>query len=142
MWASGDRVILHSAEETIQLGVELASNLPSPWVIALTGDLGAGKTTFVSGLAQGLQCLDRADSPTFTIIQEYRGKRPLLHCDWYRIERSSELVAIGWDEMLDQHDRIVIEWAEKHPRMLPSNTRWLTFTIEGEQRIVTVGSGW
>jgi tRNA threonylcarbamoyladenosine biosynthesis protein TsaE len=106
----------HSESETAAVGRELAPTLSEGSVVLLCGDLGAGKTAFVRGLAEGLG-LDPADvsSPTFTLIQEYRGGRlPLLHADLYRLDDPREIDDLGLDE-LGCAAALAIEWADKLP---------------------------
>jgi tRNA threonylcarbamoyladenosine biosynthesis protein TsaE len=109
-------MITHSESETAAVGRELAARLGAGDIVLLFGDLGAGKTAFVRGLAEGLG-IDPAEvsSPTFTIIQEYRGGRlPLLHVDLYRLE-PNEVDDLGLDE-LGERAVVAIEWAERLPR--------------------------
>lgn len=118
-----------SADETIALGRSIAATLRRGDVLALCGDLGAGKTHFVKGLAAGLDAQSGVTSPTFTLIHEYRGGRlPLYHFDFYRLEDEDEALKIGLDEYLDGDGVSVIEWADKFPALLPPHTRWLRFT--------------
>jgi tRNA threonylcarbamoyladenosine biosynthesis protein TsaE len=108
-------IVTHSESETAAVGRDLAARLRPGDIVLLYGDLGAGKTAFVRGLAEGLG-IDPADvsSPTFTIIQEYPGGRiPLLHVDLYRLE-SKEVADLGLDE-LGEHAVVAIEWAERVP---------------------------
>jgi tRNA threonylcarbamoyladenosine biosynthesis protein TsaE len=112
-------VTTHSETETIAAGRELAADLHAGDVVLLRGDLGAGKTAFVRGLAEGLG-IDPGDvsSPTFTIIQEYFGGRvPLLHVDLYRLE-PKEVDDLGLEEIGEQAV-VAIEWAERLPRAVP-----------------------
>ncbi|MCX7835639.1 MAG: tRNA (adenosine(37)-N6)-threonylcarbamoyltransferase complex ATPase subunit type 1 TsaE [bacterium] len=122
----------------IKVGIDF-SQLPIPWVLGLCGDLGSGKTTFVKGLAQGLQCTDEVSSPTFGLIHLYSGPKPLIHCDWYRIETLNEIDRLGWYEILDNYDRIVVEWADKFIERLPTSTLFLYFTIEDQFHKIQVG---
>ena len=85
--------ITHSREETVALGRKLAAVLPDGALIAFTGGLGAGKTAFCEGLAEGLGCTDPVSSPTFAIVNYYRGPRPLAHFDLYRISTENDLCA-------------------------------------------------
>lgn len=133
----------HSEDETAALGRELAATLSAGDVLLLYGDLGAGKTAFVRGLAEGLG-VDRAEvsSPTFTLIQEYRGGRlPLFHVDLYRIEDPREFDELGLDEIAED-GVLAIEWAEKLPaRLKPS--RYVNVRIahgEGEQREIEIAN--
>ena len=105
--------ITHSPEETRALGARLANALQGGEVIAFTGDLGAGKTAFVSGLAQALGVDERVTSPTFTIVNEYEGGRlPLFHFDMYRLGSADELFHIGWEDYLARGGICAVEWSE------------------------------
>ena len=118
-----------STDETIALGRTVAATLRRGDVLALCGDLGAGKTHFVKGLAAGLGATASVTSPTFTLIHEYLGGRlPLFHFDFYRLDEEDEALKIGLDEYLDGDGACVIEWADKFPALLPPHTRWLRFT--------------
>ncbi len=122
-------IISKSAEDTIAHGQATAAALRRGDVLALCGDLGAGKTHFVKGLATGLTTNAAVTSPTFTLIHEYLGGRlPLYHFDFYRLEGEDETLRIGLDEYLDGDGVCVIEWADKFPALLPPHTRWLSFT--------------
>ncbi|GAA5482514.1 tRNA threonylcarbamoyladenosine biosynthesis protein TsaE [Haloferula sargassicola] len=110
----------------VALGEEIAAGLAGGEVLALVGGLGAGKTHFTKGLASGLGCGAEATSPTFALLHEYPGGRlPLVHLDFYRLESEDELLAIGWDELLDQGGVVVAEWADRFPDLMPPETRWL-----------------
>lgn len=112
----------HSAEETIAFGRELAKQLAPPKLVLLRGDLGAGKTTMVKGIAGAFHAAEQEDvtSPTFTLIHEYRGPEvTVYHIDLYRIETERELATLGIDELLrDDRSIVVIEWGEKFPRFV------------------------
>jgi tRNA threonylcarbamoyladenosine biosynthesis protein TsaE len=121
--------ILPSPEATVRFGHDFAAGLKAGDVIALNGDLGAGKTHFVKGLAAGLGAASAVTSPTFTLIHEYLGGRlPLFHFDLYRLDTADDLLRIGLDDYLDAGGVLAIEWAEKFPALLPPHTRWLRFT--------------
>lgn len=131
--------ITRSAEETIALGRELASMLKEARIVILRGDLGAGKTTMVKGIAEGLQAASRDDitSPTFTLIHEFRGPDvTLYHVDLYRIETERELQTLGLDELFAEPENLVLlEWGEKFPRF--QRERDVEIAIErggGQQR--------
>ena len=101
--------ITHSREETVALGRKLAAVLPDGALIAFTGGLGAGKTAFCEGLAKGLGCTDPVSSPTFAIVNYYRGPRPLAHFDLYRISTENDLCAAGfYADLLAPEDPIHI----------------------------------
>src|SRR4051812_7960206 len=117
-------VTTHAEEETAAVGRELAATLSAGDVLLLFGDLGAGKTAFVRGLADGLGVArQEVSSPTFTLIQEYRGGRlPLFHVDLYRIEDPREFDELGLDEIAEG-GVLAIEWAEKLPEPPPNAVR-------------------
>lgn len=105
--------ITHSPAETEALGARLAEALDAGRVVAFTGDLGAGKTAFVSGMARALGVEERVTSPTFTIVNEYEGGRlPLFHFDMYRLGGADELFHIGWEDYLSRGGVCAVEWSE------------------------------
>ena len=107
------QITTHSADETQALGQKLASRLAHGDVIAYFGDLGAGKTAFTRGLAQGLGITDPVTSPTYTIVNEYlSGRIPLFHFDMYRLSSSDELFDIGWEDYLSRGGVCAVEWSE------------------------------
>ena len=125
--------ISHSAEETIAFGRQLAGSLRAGDVLALTGDLGAGKTCLVKGLATGLGITHAVTSPTFTLIHEYRGGRlPLAHIDLYRLATAGEAVNIGIEDYLGGTGVTVIEWAERIESLLPAQTKRIRLTALDE----------
>lgn len=102
----------NSPDETFSAGREFAQNLKAGDVITLDGDLGAGKTAFTRGIADGLGIKDAVVSPTFTVVNEYvNGVIPLFHFDVYRIESSEDLYDIGWEDYLNRNGIIIVEWA-------------------------------
>ncbi|MGH2706603.1 MAG: tRNA (adenosine(37)-N6)-threonylcarbamoyltransferase complex ATPase subunit type 1 TsaE [Actinomycetota bacterium] len=111
-----------SPEETRRLGVALSPLLLPGDVIALAGDLGAGKTTFVQGLAAGLGVPERVTSPTFILMKEYLGGRyPLMHIDVYRLDTVQEVIDLGYDEFLDPSHIVVVEWGDVVEPLLPKD---------------------
>ena len=109
-----------SPEETRRLAVALSPLLRPGDVLSLGGDLGAGKTTFVQGLAIGLGITERVTSPSFVLLKEYLGGRyPLIHMDVYRLERMQEVVDLGYDEFLDPSHIVVVEWGDMVEPLLP-----------------------
>ena len=109
----------HSAEETIAFGRTLAELLSPPKLVLLRGDLGAGKTTLVKGIAEGFQAASEEDvtSPTFTLVHEYRGPGAnLYHIDLYRIDTPRQLETLGLDDLVAPNSILLIEWGEKFPR--------------------------
>ena len=134
----------HSAEETERFGEQLARQLRSGDVLAFTGPLGMGKTSFTRGLARGLGCRDRVTSPTFTIVNEYEGETPLFHFDMYRLGSSDELFDIGWDDYLARGGICAVEWSERVSDALPEGTVFVDIArgAEGEDsRVITVTGG-
>ena len=110
----------HSAEETIELGRQLAREL-RPGIVLLRGDLGTGKTTLVKGIAEAFHAAaaDDVTSPTFTLIHEYRGPRfNLYHIDLYRIDTQRELDTLALDDLIDPRSILLIEWGEKFERFV------------------------
>ena len=132
-------IISHSSQETFELGRQFAAPLRRGAVLALAGDLGAGKTQFSKGLAVGLGVEAEVTSPTFTLIHEYPGGRlPLFHIDLYRLEEEEEVLGIGLDEYLDGDGVTVIEWADKFAALMPTGVRWIHFRVlEGDEREIS-----
>ena len=108
----------HSRTETVELGRRLAARLAPGSLVCFTGGLGAGKTAFTEGLAQGLGCTDPVSSPTFAIVNYYRGPRPLAHFDLYRIASEEDLNAAGFYDYLDQGAVVAAEWSENFAQLL------------------------
>jgi tRNA threonylcarbamoyladenosine biosynthesis protein TsaE len=131
----------HSAEETTALGRRLARQLKPGGIVLLRGDLGAGKTTMVKGIAEGFQAAaaDDVTSPTFTLIHEYRGPEVILyHIDLYRIDTQRELDTLALDDLIDEKHILLIEWGEKFDRF--ARERDAEIAIEhlgGDNRRVT-----
>lgn len=123
-------MILHtcSEEETERAGAELAASISPGSVVALYGDLGAGKTAFVRGIARGLGLDVRVSSPTFTIVNEYLGPVPLFHFDMYRINSSEELFDIGWDDYLERGGVCAVEWSENIDDAIPEEAIRVTIS--------------
>ena len=99
--------------ETEELGARLSARLPDGAVVAMYGDLGAGKTAFVRRMARGMGLDCRVSSPTFTIVNEYLGQRELIHFDMYRLSGADELFEIGWEDYLNRGAVCAVEWSEK-----------------------------
>jgi tRNA threonylcarbamoyladenosine biosynthesis protein TsaE len=111
----------HSSEETIALGRSLVASLAPPKLVLLRGELGAGKTTLVKGIAEGFHAASQEDvtSPTFTLVHEYRGpKVNLYHIDLYRVDTPRELVTLGLDDLIAENSVLLIEWGEKFSRFV------------------------
>ena len=134
--------VTHSREETEALGARLADALDGGRVVAFTGDLGAGKTAFVSGMARALGVEERVTSPTFTIVNEYEGGRlPLFHFDMYRLESSDELFDIGWEDYLRRGGVCAVEWSEKVSGALTGALRVDIRRGEGDSERVIIIQG-
>ena len=118
----------YSAEDTARIAAELAKSLKGGEFIAMYGELGAGKTAFVQGLARALGIDRPVTSPTFTIVNEYEGRLPLYHFDVYRIADPDEMYEIGYEEYLDAVGVCVVEWAELIEELFPDE--YIKLTIE------------
>lgn len=105
-------ILTHSELETEKAGENLAAKIADGTVVAMYGELGAGKTAFVRGMARGMGLDCRVNSPTFTIVNEYIGERTLLHFDMYRLGSADELWDIGWDDYLARGAVCAVEWSE------------------------------
>lgn len=125
-----------SEAETREAGRNLAASLRGGEVLSLEGPLGAGKTTFVKGLAEGLGCRpEEVSSPSFTLVHEYPdGRLPLVHLDFYRLGEARELAALGFDDLLSGQTIAAIEWGDKFPDALPPGTHRLIFSVDGVGR--------
>lgn len=111
-------------------GRQLATQLHPGDVVALVGNLGAGKTHAAKGIVSGLGCSSGVSSPTFTLVHEYLGGRlPVFHFDFYRLKTASEVIGIGWDDYLDAGGVVIVEWADLFPELLPEKTRWFEFEL-------------
>lgn len=136
--------VTNSPSETEALGESLAGQLEPGTVIAFTGDLGAGKTAFVRGLARGLGVQERVTSPTFTIVNEYEGGRlPLFHFDMYRLGSADELFDIGWEDYLARRGVCAVEWSENVSDALDNDCLRVDIRRgeNDDQRIITIGGG-
>ncbi len=108
-------------------GTRFGAGLSAPAVIALSGDLGAGKTTLAQAICAGLGVLDPVTSPTFALVHQYRGGRAMVfHLDLYRINSEAELENLGWDELLDSNAVVLVEWPERAGATLPPSTTHIT----------------
>lgn len=140
-----EKLITNNFEETRQAGYEYAKNLHGGEVLLLYGELGAGKTTFMQGLAKGLGVTRNILSPTFIIMRTYqlsskKDERTLYHVDLYRIESEKEVIDLGLVELMGDQDTIVaIEWPEKLGSLLPEKKKEIFFEYNGEdQRTITI----
>ena len=124
---------IKSVEEMMELGAAAARAAEASAVIGLVGDLGAGKTHWVKGFVAEMGCRAEVTSPTFGLVHEYRGGRlPVSHFDFYRLGSAEELVALGWDEYLEDGGVVVAEWADKFPSLMPPETRRYYFKIDAD----------
>ena len=135
-------IVTNSAAETEQFAQELASSLKPNDVLAFSGGLGMGKTTFVRGLARGLGSSDEVSSPTFSLVHEYRGTPKLYHFDMYRVTSFDDLYSTGFFDYLETGAILAIEWSENIEGAVPDNTIRVTFErLEEEKRRITVEGG-
>ncbi|MDD5679510.1 MAG: tRNA (adenosine(37)-N6)-threonylcarbamoyltransferase complex ATPase subunit type 1 TsaE [Kiritimatiellae bacterium] len=136
-------VVSNSPEETQALAADLAAKLKPGAVLALHGELGSGKTCFVQGLARGLGVRHAVTSPTYTIVNEYSGRCPLVHMDLYRLQNPQELLGIDFENYLETEGVIVIEWAERSGNWLPGNTMHIYFETGAalNERTITMAAG-
>ena len=133
----------HSAEETTELGRKLSAEIQPGSVVLLRGDLGAGKTTLVKGIAEGFQSAEADDvtSPTFTLIHEYRGPQvTLFHIDLYRIDTQRELDTLALDDLMSPQSILLIEWGEKFERFVKErDTEVAIEHLGGDERRIKIG---
>jgi tRNA threonylcarbamoyladenosine biosynthesis protein TsaE len=113
------RYVTTSAEETRALAAALACELRAGDVVVLAGELGAGKTTFAQGIARGLGVEEPVTSPSFTLVQEYRGRLPVAHVDVYRLDRLQELHDLGFEELVDGGGVTIVEWGDVVEQLMP-----------------------
>ena len=134
-------IISRSPADTFEFGRRHGESASPGTVFALWGDLGAGKTEFVKGLAVGMHLEAEVTSPTYTLIHEYSGRPlPLYHVDLYRLENAAEAAAIGLDEYLEAGGVVAIEWADKFPKLLPKDACWIHFRhSQPEEREIVPG---
>lgn len=139
-------ITTHSPEETIAFGRTLTGLLSPPKLVLLRGDLGAGKTTLVKGIAAGFEAAEEEDvtSPTFTLVHEYRGPRAnLYHIDLYRVDTQRELETLGLDDLRAEGSVLLIEWGEKFPRFVRERDVEISLERDGEtsRKICVTGLG-
>ena len=134
-------ITTHSPAQTQALAERLAKLLRPGDVLAYTGPMGAGKTTFTVGLARGLGSSDWVSSPTFALVQEYRGPVPLCHFDFYRITGVDDLYATGFFDYLDGTRVLAVEWSERIPDALPEGAIRIRFEpLENDCRRITIST--
>jgi tRNA threonylcarbamoyladenosine biosynthesis protein TsaE len=134
--------LTHSAAETVAFGRSLATSLAPPKLVLLRGELGAGKTTLVKGIAEGFQAAKEEDvtSPTFTLVHEYRGPQVnVYHIDLYRVDTPRQLETLGLDDLMADNAILLIEWGEKFPRFLHERDVEIALRSLGEnERKITI----
>lgn len=139
IFISDMKIISKSVDETIDIGSKLARTLKPGDVVALIGDLGAGKTVFTKGIARGLgvKNVRYVNSPTFVVIKEYKGKIPLYHFDLYRLDKTTVLDAENYEEYFYGDGVSVVEWAEKIGKLLPKRHIEVRLSVvnEGSRKI-------
>lgn len=132
----------NSTEETEKLGFQFGSTLKKGAVVSLRGALGAGKTVFAKGIARSLEIKEAVVSPTFTLVQEYDGKKKLYHLDIYRLSGEDEFESMGGEEFLYPDGITLIEWSEKIDSMLPEDTIFINITINDDlSRTIEIKGG-
>jgi tRNA threonylcarbamoyladenosine biosynthesis protein TsaE len=132
--------ISDSPGDTETAGREFASNLPAGTVVALTGELGSGKTRFVKGLVAEIGAKMEVTSPTFTLVHEYIGGRvPVYHFDFFRLENRQAAERLGLEEYFFGDGICAVEWADKFPELIPPGARWIAFQAKSEtNRLITI----
>ncbi len=137
--------ISESANQTARLGRVLGALLPEGSFVALVGGLGAGKTVLTKGIAQGLGVADDREvtSPSFVLVNEYRGRVAVYHVDLYRLENPAEVEGIGWDEFISGPGVTLVEWADKAENQLPEERMEVHLEWAGEEkrRLLFCGKG-
>lgn len=133
----GWTAILPDAEATRSLGAEVAGRCREGDVIALCGPLGAGKTTWTQGFAEGLQVTVPVRSPTFALCHEYEGRLPVLHIDLYRLGDAAAAEDLGFFDRVGSEGVAVVEWADRFPALIPGHALWLRLDHDGDGRRVT-----
>jgi tRNA threonylcarbamoyladenosine biosynthesis protein TsaE len=130
---------VRSEDEMIALGAEIARQLPRQAVLLLTGNLGAGKTTLVKGIASALGAAspDEVSSPTYTLIHEYGDPVRVYHVDLYRLDEPRQVATLGLDEIFERDAVTVVEWADKFPQLMPPGAPAVHIEVEGDGRVVS-----
>ncbi len=136
-----------TAEDTRDVGAALAGLLRTHDVVVLTGELGAGKTTFVQGIARGLGATEHVASPTFTLVREYvSGRVPVAHVDLYRLEREQDVIDLALDELEDGERVLLVEWGDPVAELLADERLRVEFAADPDDvrriTVATVGPSW
>ena len=129
-----------SPRETAGIAGALLDAHPGRLVVAISGDLGTGKTVFVQGLALALGSRRPVTSPTFTLVNEYPCNRPLYHADLYRLEKPDEADSLGLDDYMETDAIVAVEWPEKAPHIFPKDTIWVKIEMGAaeDERVITI----
>ena len=120
--------VTQDPQETIQLGEHFATFVEKGDVFSFVGDLGSGKTTFIKGILKGLNFDKPVTSPTFTLVNEYDAKFPVIHIDCYREDEQERWIKLGMNDYMDEENVVIIEWADKMKSLLPVNTIQIQFS--------------
>lgn len=131
----GLKLHLASSDDTLAFGQKMARELSPSAILALSGDLGAGKTTFVQGLARELGIADPIQSPTFVLLNIYKG---LYHFDLYRLKTSTDFTSLGFEEYFHKQGICAIEWPDRIAHILPPETIYIDFSYDGSGRLAAV----
>jgi len=136
-----------TAEDTRDVGAALAGVLRPHDVVVLTGELGAGKTTFVQGIARGLGATEHVASPTFTLVREYvSGRVPVAHVDLYRLEREQDVIDLALDELEDGERVLLVEWGDPVAELLADERLRVEFAADSDDvrriTVATIGPSW
>lgn len=134
------KITTHSEEETIEIGKKIANNLKIGDIVAMKGNLGAGKTTLTKSIAKNLDIQEYVTSPTFNIINEYYGKFPVYHFDVYRIENPEDIYELGFEEYFYGQGICIIEWADMIKHLIPEESIWIEIDYgkNETERIITI----
>ena len=130
--------VTRSAAETTELGRALSRRLLAGDIVAFYGELGAGKTTMIKGIAAGLGVTDVVKSPSFVIVTEYAGRVPVYHIDLYRLDENSDFGSIGLDSYLEGDGVCLIEWAERAEKVLPDKAIRVRMSVKGTGRRIEI----
>ncbi len=135
-----EQVVTHSAQESLEWAERFAKHLSAGDTIALTGELGAGKTVIAKGIGKGLGVREEILSPTFNYLIEYEGRIPFFHADLYRIADAAHFRALGLEEYWDRHGVLLLEWAERIRELIPDDAIWIQLTRGSSEsgRIITM----
>ncbi|MFH1760080.1 MAG: tRNA (adenosine(37)-N6)-threonylcarbamoyltransferase complex ATPase subunit type 1 TsaE [bacterium] len=128
------KIISYSRDDTENTAKEFSCGLKPGDVVGCIGELGAGKTCFISAACRYLGVVSMIHSPSYTIVNSYRGKFPVFHIDFYRIASEEDLFTIGYNDILSDSSIIFIEWADKFPGLIPKSAYWVKFTVLNNEK--------